>query len=158
MIHVFTYKDGLLAKLAHDLRLSVVNPTIAIDAGDISVDFSGADVRVDGVMKRGTLYERDLSSSQKQEIEQNITKVLKASQAIRFEGQLEGLTLNGELTLNGQTHSISIPLKREGDHLGGRLDITPSQWGIKPFKAVAGAIKLKDRWTIAFNEPSPDAR
>ena len=155
MIHIFTYKDGILAKLAHDLRLSIVSPTVDVDGNHVRVALSADQVRVDGVVKRGQVHPNDLSASQKQEIEKNITTKIVREHAIAFEGTYSDDALEGDLTLNGKTQSIHIPLKPEGDRLQGRADITPSKWGIAPYKAMAGAIKLQDKWTIAVDVTRP---
>ena len=155
MIHIFTYKDGILAKLAHDLRLSVVSPTIDVDGDSVRVSLSADQVRVDGVVKRGQVYPNDLSASQKQEIEKNITTKIVRDHAIVFEGTYSEQALEGHLTLNGQTQPIRVPLKASNDRLQGRADITPSKWGVAPYKAMAGAIKLQDKWTIAVDVARP---
>ena len=36
----------------------------------------------------------------------------------------------------------------------GEVTLTPTRWGIKPFKALMGAIKLKDRVLIRFDLPA----
>ena len=49
-IHVFTFKEGLLSRLAHDLRLSVTHYDIELRAGRVRARFDVASARVDGVV------------------------------------------------------------------------------------------------------------
>ena len=71
-IRVFTYKDGLLARLAHDLQLTLERFEIEREGEQVRVRCWPESLRVDGAMKRGRLQEHGLSDSDKQKIRGNI--------------------------------------------------------------------------------------
>jgi hypothetical protein len=78
---------------------------------------------------------------------------------IVFRGKAEptadGWRVDGELTLVGRTDRVSVPARRADGRLTGRVDLTPSRWGIKPYKAMLGTLRLQDRVTIEFDLPEP---
>ena len=58
-------------------------------------------------------------------------------------------SLSGELRLRGQTRPIKTELIRSGDTLQSVFELKPSEFGIAPYKALGGAIKLDDRVRVS---------
>ncbi len=60
--------------------------------------------------------------------------------------------LEGDFTLHGVTHAITIPITAEfkegATHLQGKFSILQSEYGIKPFRKALGAIGVADEVTI----------
>ena len=54
-VHVFTFKAGLLSRVAHDLRLRVERFGITREGDSIRARFEANSLRVDGVMEGGRL-------------------------------------------------------------------------------------------------------
>ena len=54
-VHLFTYKDGVLSRIAHDLRLSVRRFRVVVDGTTVRGEFFPETIQVDGVMRDGTL-------------------------------------------------------------------------------------------------------
>ena len=52
--------------------------------------------------------------------------------------------VEGELRLRGQARSIKVPVAVAPNVLRATVAIKPSQWGIAPYRAMAGALKLRD--------------
>ena len=61
-IYIYTFKEGLLSKLAHDLRLSVTRFDISARGTEIEASLDPTSLRVDGVMKDGKIFKNDLLS------------------------------------------------------------------------------------------------
>ncbi|HEX5656311.1 MAG TPA: YceI family protein [Polyangiales bacterium] len=163
-IFLYTFKEGLLSKLAHDLRLSVTGFEIRARGTEVSARLEVRSIRVDGVMKDGKLLRTEPSESDKAKIQQNmLNDVLRASEhaEVKFVGRTPSVeppfTLRGELTLGGTTRAISTLLMVRGDKLIADLEITPSQWGIKPYRALGGTLKVQDRIRIAIAAAWPSA-
>jgi hypothetical protein len=161
-LHVFTYKEGLLSPLAHDLRLTLARFTVDVQQTDVDARFEPQSLRVDGVMHGDTLDPGGVSDSQKREILGNVhDKILDVRRfpEIRFRGKGEatgdGWRVAGELTLVGRTQPLTVAVQRRDGRLAGRVELVPSRWGIQPFKAMLGTIRLQDRVTIAFDVPEP---
>jgi polyisoprenoid-binding protein YceI len=165
-LYVFTFKEGLLSKVAHDLRLSVQRFSVQVDGENVVAAIATSALTVDGAMKKGNLSPGTLSDKDKRDIAGNIEKdVLKTSRnpEIRFEGTVSGdpeaaqFNVSGQLSLAGKTRALTIPIRREGKRLRGRVSFLQSDWGIKPFRALMGTLKVQDRVEVEvdlLDEPS----
>lgn len=72
----------------------------------------------------------------------------RASFSGRFTTIEQDVRVEGELELHGRRHPVSFTLTREpGDEtrFSGELTLTPSRWGIAPYRALLGALKLQDK-------------
>jgi hypothetical protein len=154
-VYVFTFKAGLLAKLAHDLRLSVSSFEIRVDQGKVEATFDASSLRVDGVAHRGNVDRSVLSAEDKAQIEATIrNELLESTQQPRIElnGRLlrdaAGSTVEAKLHLHGHSRELRIPLKRVGERLVAEVELVPSKFGIPQYKAFMGAIALQDRIVV----------
>lgn len=161
-IQLFTYKDGMLARLAHDLRLTVRRFRITLDGTSVHAEFMPETIVVDGTMREGVLDAKELSEKDKGKIKATMLgEVLRASQhaRIRFEGKVRpqagAYVAKGTLTLVGKSADVAVAIQRDGAMATGEFELTPSKWGIKPYAALAGAIKLQDRVGVRFEIPIP---
>lgn len=160
VVHVFTFREGLLARLAHDLRLRVTAFEISLHRGEVRGSFEAASLRVDGVAEGSRVDAERLSAEDKAKIEQTVrAELLHAASHPRIElrGVLrEGRVLEGTLRVNGIEQPVQIPLlaaeggtsAAESGKLCAEVTLTPSRFGIKPYRALAGAIRLQDRVVI----------
>lgn len=156
--YVFTFKDGLLARLAHDLRLSLQKYEIHVDGDKIEASFWPESLEVDGAIAKGALKHGELSEKDKKTIQSNLQEKVLLTQrhpTITFQGQGEDkgggrYQISGQLTLQGRAQPISLEIREQGDSYTGGLELVPSRWGIQPFKALGGAIKLQDRLKVEF--------
>ncbi len=161
-IHVFTFKDGLLARLAHDLRLGLDRFSLSVEGTKVTGQFWPTSLQVHGTIDHGRLNEDGINAKDKQKIAKTIQKeILKTSNhpQVSFEGQgqliKEGTyEVQGKLTLLGRSAPLTLKVQEKDGQYTGEADFTPSQWGIKPYKALAGAIKLQDRLRISFSLPT----
>lgn len=151
---VFTYKAGLLSRLAHDLRLSLARFEINVDGDNISAKFWPESLSVDGAVKKGRVDPNTPGPSDKQKIHGNITeKILHTARhpEITFTGTGASTgKVKGDLTLHGRTQAIEMRVRQAGSGYKGEVELVPTRWGIPPFKAVGGAIKLQDKVRIEF--------
>ncbi len=161
-IRVFTYKDGLLARLAHDLQLTLERFEIEREGEDVRARCWPESLRVDGAVKRGRLQERGLSEGDKQKIRANMqNEILYTARhpLITFTGTARprggAIAVSGQLELVGRSAAVELTLREQGGRLRGEVELKPTRWGIKPYKALAGAIKLQDRLTIRVDLPAP---
>jgi len=166
---VFTYKEGLLSAVAHDLK-------IRVGRWELTVDGEGADAVVrgtfdptslsvvcamkDGAESRGTIGGRDL-----QKIEKNIQSDVLNTRRHReigfrstgVEESGEGYRVSGELNLAGRTRTISTQVRREGERLVAELRINQPDFGIKPFSAMLGTLKIQPQVTVRLTVPADAA-
>lgn len=163
-IEVFTYKDGLLARLAHDLRLSLRRFEVVKSGPTITGKFWPASLVVDGVVERsGQVDTRALSEADRKKIAGNIAnEVLLLGQfpEVTFTGTIVagGAGVEGDLTLVGRTMAMNLSVEAVDGRLRGNVTLVPTRWGIAPYRALAGAIKLQDRVLVKVDFPAAAVR
>jgi hypothetical protein len=146
---VLTKRTGAIAKAGHDLTLEVNSWEGTLDVGDqpsASLVADSSSLKVleghGGVQK---LDDEDVHG-----IEQTIDDEVLRGQEIRFESndvQLDGdkLTVSGDLTLMGSTRPLTFELTvgQDGGLSGGAV-VKQSDWGMKPYTALFGTLKVAD--------------
>ena len=66
------------------------------------------------------------------------------------------LTLRGDLTMAGATRPAAFEIDVSNDgRIAGTLPITQSDWGIKPYRAFMGALKVRDTVEIVLDARLP---
>jgi hypothetical protein len=125
---VRTGRAGAAAKAGHDLVIEVTqwDATVAGDRVTVSVDPRSLKVR------EGTGGMKALDEDDKRNIEQTIDAEILKGQPIAYR--------DGALELNGQTRPLTVELT----DTGGRATITQSDWGMKPYSALFGTLKVAD--------------
>jgi polyisoprenoid-binding protein YceI len=60
--------------------------------------------------------------------------------------------VTGDLTLAGRTRPVTARLDVGADgHLTGTIAVTQSEWGIKPYRGLMGALKVRDEVEIVID-------
>jgi hypothetical protein len=156
-LQVFTFKAGLLARIAHDLQLSVHKFAVTLQARHVSAWFDATSLRVDGVMTSHGLDTTLPSEHDRKQILSSLRdEILQSARFARVEFAadiaanfaLPG-SLVGRLSLRGREQPQRLDLEmKDPNRVLVRAQLVPSQFGIAPFKALAGAIKLQDRVVV----------
>ena len=161
---LWTYREGLLSRVAHDLCIeaSQLHAPLTVEGERVRVEVrvQVRDLKVRGQVKDGAV--KPLSDSDHAEIEKNLTtKVLDASRhpelSYRGEGQRDGdrARLQGELTLCDATRPLALEGAIEDDEHGvrvtGEVRFRQTDWGIKPYSALMGALKVKDEVRVSWD-------
>jgi polyisoprenoid-binding protein YceI len=144
---------GLLGGLGHDPTLSAHAGRLEVEVGEgpldipVEVRFEAAAIEVP----------TDIPVSDRLKMRDNMlsSEVLDAVRYPhvdfrgRYAGTLEHGTLSGDLVVRGAPRpwSMSVSVARSGEHLvaTGRWEGRLTALGIKPFRALLGALKLEDR-------------
>ncbi|MFI0452435.1 YceI family protein [Actinomadura sp. 6N118] len=155
-----TSRSGLGRRAGHDLTIEATRwsatATIADSTAASSVEVT---VEVDGLeVREGTGGVLPLSDSDRSEIKKNLRKVLQVDRhpTITFrstavEGSAEKLTVDGQLTIMGRSESLAVQAAVADGRLQGGATIQQTRWGIKPYSAFFGALKLADDIEVAFD-------
>jgi polyisoprenoid-binding protein YceI len=158
---VKTYREGLAAKAGHDLVIDVTrwHATIDTAAGtlELSADPRSLEVR-EGLRGVKPLTDRDRG-----EIRKNIDDKVLGGQPIEFRSSAvrmpDGpgrLTVEGELSMAGSTRPVSAQLDVGGDgRVTGTIALMQSAWGIKPYRGLMGALKVRDEVEIVVDARLP---
>jgi len=160
---LFSFKDGLLAKLAHDLKLRVdeFSIDVADDLSSVKATFQASRVSVLCAMKDGRDDHGTLSDGDKKKILSNVADDVLNSRrhpTITFEStgvreQGSSRVVTGNLTLNGQTRSVSATVREDGASWVTDVNLQQPDFGIKPYKALAGALKVKPEVRVSVRVP-----
>ncbi len=165
-LSVYTFKEGLLSKIAHDLLIDVTNfkvninvPEEGFSSGSLDVELQANSLKVDCAMKKGerqpdTLKEKDIA-----DIERDMAgKVLHPDKypTVNFRSKSiqekeGGYNVKGELSLHGVTKPVEFDIDSNGENLKGMFTILQKDYGIKPFKAMMGTLKIKNEINFAFD-------
>ncbi len=158
----------MLAGLAHDLSISVTS--FVMDLGGtghfISARFDARSLRVDCVMVNGRERPDILSLRERDDINSNIVrKVLKTdiypeivliSSSVRR--QEADYHVTGRLLLHGQTREISFVVRKENEkQYVSDVSLHLPDFGIKPYSALFGAIRIKPDILIHIVIPAEHA-
>ena len=142
---VFTFKEGLLSAVAHDLEIEVTRFTIDVteDGSAVKGVFDATSLRVIDAMANGRRNPGALSDKDKRKIEGNIvSEVLSAKKhpEVRFEStEVTDTLVRGRLAIGGRSRDVR--LTREGDT--ARVTLHQPDFGIKPYSAMLGTLKIK---------------
>jgi hypothetical protein len=149
------YREGVAAKAGHDLVMAVTrwNATVEVASpAEISSIALTADSRSLEV-REGVGGVKPLTDRDRGEIRKNIDQKVLGAQPIEFRssgpvpvpGGGARLVVEGELTMAGSTRPITMQLDVGADgRIGGTITITQSAWGIKPYRGLMGALKVRD--------------
>jgi polyisoprenoid-binding protein YceI len=156
------------AKLAHDLILSPSqwSGTMNVDADNpaassasLSIDARSIEIlEAVGGMK-------GLSDKDRRDIGKNIDeKVLDTGKfpSLTFEstsvsGSAPNFNVAGNMTIKGTTRPVNVALTVNGSQVAARTSISQKDFGIKPFSAMMGAIKLRDDVDFELTVDLPSA-
>jgi hypothetical protein len=160
---VLTYKEGLLSAVAHDLSIRVTSFTVDVNEEPLAVHarFDAGSLRVVSAMYDGAPRPDALSDSDKQKIEHSIAAdvlhvrehptVTFVSSAIVPDG--DGYRVTGELTLHGKARPITFVARPEADRLVAEVQLHQPDFGIKPYSAMLGTLKVKADVTVRCSFP-----
>jgi polyisoprenoid-binding protein YceI len=160
-LQVKTYREGMAAKVGHDLVIEVTRWDATADLTESTLELN-ADARSLEV-REGLHGLKPLTDKDRSEIRKNIDdKVLRGqpiafrSTAVRLAEPDGQLVVEGELTVAGNTRPISAQLDVRADgRVSGTIPLTQSEWGIKPYRGLMGALKVRDELDIVLEARLP---
>jgi polyisoprenoid-binding protein YceI len=164
--HVLTYCDGLLASFGHDLELAVTRFDVRVDpdARRADASFDAASLRVQRAFKQGVEH-RGLSDADRRTIEDNARRDVldvKRYPEVRFrttrvtdvEG---GWDVAGKLMLHGKERDVPVQLRRDGDRWVASVPLRQTDFGITPYSAFFGGLKVKPDLVVRLSLPADAA-
>ena len=139
---VHTRRGGAAAKAGHDLELRVTSWRARLDEQSAELTADAASLRV----VKGTGGMQALGDEDKANIHQTIDDdVLKRADIVFRSTRVDGSRVEGDLTLGDRTQPIEFELEPGADGtIRARAVVTQTRWGIKPFSALFGTLKVLD--------------
>jgi polyisoprenoid-binding protein YceI len=152
-LQVRTYREGVAAKAGHDLIIEVTRWDATVQAGEDPSGWSivlNADPRSLEV-REGLRGVKPLTDKDRVDIRRNIDEKVLGSRPIEFRStavrQTDGgaLVVEGALAMAGRTAPVTAHVRAEdGGRISGTIPLTQSGWGIKPYRGLMGALRVRD--------------
>ncbi len=157
---VRTGRTGAAAKAGHDLLLHVGAWRATLEVGEdpsqtsIVLDVDPTSLRV----REGTGGMQALGADDKANIETTIDDEVLKRQAIAFRSSEvqpasggSRLSVQGDLTLLGETRPIAFDLLIGDDTLRSSVVVKQTEWGITPYSALFGTLRVSDEVEIELD-------
>jgi polyisoprenoid-binding protein YceI len=155
-LRIRTGRTGGAAKAGHDLLIEVESWQATLDREAQPALTLTADTGSLRVLE-GTGGLKSLSEGDKADIKKTIDKdVLKGAQvdfrSSEVRDGLGGLKVSGELSLNGKRAPVTFDLAIDDDgRVTGSATVTQSAFGMKPYSALFGALKVADEVRVEID-------
>jgi len=161
-LSVRTSRTGTVAKAGHDLLIHVTRWSGTLDTGDapsVALDADATSLKVrEGTGGMMALDDGDLAN-----IEQTIDDEVLKRQDISFrstraEETAPGLSVTGDLTLRGTTRPVAFDLVLADGRVRGTAVVKQTEWGMKPYTALFGALKVADEVRVEIDAALDQSR
>jgi hypothetical protein len=159
-IELDTSAKGLLARLGHDLRLSIECFEIDLVEGALQARFALASLRVVGTLHGERCDTSAPSAADRAQIERAVREEIlhaeRYGEAVlqgRASAAPSGLRVVGELSLCGHKAPIELAVTERQGALDARTELIASRFGIAPYRALGGALKVADRVLVRATLP-----
>jgi polyisoprenoid-binding protein YceI len=158
---VHTTRTGLGAKAGHDLTIEVTrwHGRATVDTAHPANSSVTVEVEVDSLeVREATGGVKPLTEADRAEINKTLEEVLHTAQhptitlrSTRVDGSAGSFTLEGELTIMGVPQPVTVQGRVTDGRVAGRATVVQSRWGIRPYSAFFGALKLSDEVKVDFD-------
>lgn len=159
---VKTARTGLGSKAGHDLTIEVTrwHATATVDTANAANSSVTVSVEVDSFeVREGTGGVKPLTDSDRADIKKTLREKILHTAAhptisytsSRVQGSAEAFTVTGDLTITGVTQPVAMQCRATGGRVTGTATITQTRWGIRPYSAFFGALKLRDDVEVVFD-------
>lgn len=162
-----TYRAGLGAAIGHDLTIEATSwdGTAQVVPAEPTQSWVRVRVRADSLtVREGTGGVKPLTDSDRSEIWRTMREKILLTRthpeisfrSTGFSGTPADLAVNGELSILGISRPVSFQaVLADGDptRVTGKAQVVQSEWGIKPYSALFGALQLRDAVDVHFDAP-----
>jgi hypothetical protein len=147
------YKAGLFSAFAHNHEIRA-----RIAEGQLSEENPAA-IQFKVIAKSLEVVDPEESAKDRAEIQMHMQNEVLESERfpeIAFHSTSVGKmgpdrwTVKGDLTLHGQTHPLELTVTGGNKRYTGAVNLKQSDFGIKPFSAAGGTVKVKDIVKVEF--------
>jgi hypothetical protein len=144
---VKTRKGGVAAKAGHNLTMQVDDWQGSLDDGSVELTANGHSFRV--IEATGGAFE--LGDEEKAAIPETVREEVLPDGAIEFHStSVDGAQVRGDLTIAGTTRPVAFDLSNTGGRVTGRAVVKQTDFGMKPYTALFGTLKVADEVEVLF--------
>jgi len=150
-LRVKTGRHGAAAKAGHDLVIEVksweATLNVADDPAATTVELSADATSLYVLAGFGGL--QALGEDDKADIRKTIGKDVLTKKEIAFSSSSvaadgDDLSVTGDLSMGGTNSAVTFTLTGDGTSIAGTARVKQSQWGIAPYSALFGTLKVND--------------
>ena len=156
------------AKLAHDLILSPRNwrGSLNVDAdnpaassAELTIDARSIQIleSVGGMMSLSDKDKGKIAKNMQEDVLQTNKFPQLTFESTSVSGSAPNFNVAGNMTVRGTTRPVNVALSVNGTQVNARTSISQKDFGIKPFSAMMGAIKLRDDVDFELTVDLPSA-
>jgi polyisoprenoid-binding protein YceI len=163
-----TYRSGLAAQAGHDLTIDVTRWSGELDepapgtpgALDATIDLNSLAIREGrgGVKPLSDRDRRDITGQARKQLDTGHYPQASYAATGFTPDDAGGGVIDGTLTLHGQSRPLRLEVSKTGDgQYRATATVVQSQFGIKPYSGMFGALKLRDDVDIEVTVTLPAA-
>lgn len=153
-LRIHVAKSGLFSAAGHEHWVTAPIAEGAIDkappghiwfrvvANKMKVEADPKLSHADQAQVQETMQTRVLDSGPYPDISFRSTSIQRAT---------DGWLVKGDLSLHGQTHSVTVAVVEQGEAYVGQCQIKQTDFGIKPVTVAGGIVKVKDKLETEFS-------
>lgn len=177
-IRVLVYRGGFFANAGHNHVLAVENFSGAVylhqdsrnspdfEASSFELAFRLDEILLDRPADRATqgsdfsskLSEDDIANTRSNMLGEKVTEAVRypevTIQSVAVSGAPPELTVTVRITLHGSSQDLEMPVELERDQeqiiASGHFELRQKDFGIKPFSAALGTLKVKNELEVRF--------
>jgi polyisoprenoid-binding protein YceI len=158
---VKTGRTGMGRRAGHDLVIEVTRWQGEVTVASAKPEDAMVSVEADVdslAVREGLGGVKPLTDKDRADIQNTLRDILdsKNHPKIRFNStrvalSAESVTVEGNLTIRGQAEPVTIRGEIAEDRVRGSATVAQTRWGIKPYSAFLGALKLADEVGVEFD-------
>ncbi len=154
---VRTGRAGTVKKAGHDLHIHVTawSATLDLDAPSLTLEADPTSLRVhEGTGGMMALDEGDKDNIAKTIDDEVLLRHDIAFRSTAIERDGDALHVTGDLTLFRTTRQIAFDLSLAGGRVTGAATLKQTEFGMKPFTALFGTLKVADEVRVEIDAQS----
>lgn len=158
---VKTGRTGMGRRAGHDLVIEVTRWQGAVTLASAEPENSrvSVEVEVDSLeVREGLGGVKPLTDKDRADIKNTLRDILGSEihPEIRFSstsvtGPAESAVVEGDLTIRGETEPVTVSVELTDDRVRGSATVAQTRWGIRPYSAFLGALKVADEVGVEFD-------
>ncbi len=158
---VKTGRTGMGRRAGHDLVIEATRWQGEVTVASAKPEDSMVSVEVDVdslEVREGLGGVKPLTDKDRADIRKTLRDILDSEThpKVRFRStsvtrSAESLTVEGDLTIRGETQPVTVSAEIVDDRVRGSATVAQTRWGIKPYSAFLGALKLADEVGVEFD-------
>jgi polyisoprenoid-binding protein YceI len=148
---VYTFREGLLSAVGHDLCLRVERFTVDVGSDEVVARFDAGSLRATGNVAPGDARKIERNAAEDVLAARRFPTIELRSTRVTVDG--ERARIEGNLTLHGVTRPLVVDAVADGSHWRAEVRLDQRDFGIKPFTAMLGTLRVRADVLVRIRVP-----